>query len=107
MLTFCALRSLIFAMSDFIIRVENLGKKYSIQHQHERQRYVALRDVIAGRVKGLGSSVFSGIRSWVPGLGSSAGNGNGSGNTPYPTPSAQSPIPNTQNPTPPTEEFWA
>src|SRR6266404_5470224 len=34
-------------MSDYIIRVENLGKKYSIQHQGERERYVALRDVIA------------------------------------------------------------
>ena len=34
-------------MSDYIIKVENLGKKYSIQHQGERERYVALRDVIA------------------------------------------------------------
>jgi lipopolysaccharide transport system ATP-binding protein len=34
-------------MSDSIISVENLGKKYRIQHQAERQRYVALRDVIA------------------------------------------------------------
>ena len=36
-----------FFMSDFIIRVENLGKKYKIRHQQDRQRYVALRDVIA------------------------------------------------------------
>ena len=34
-------------MSDAIISVENLGKKYRISHQGERQRYVALRDVIA------------------------------------------------------------
>ena len=34
-------------MSDYIIKVENLGKKYSIQHQGERERYVALRDVLA------------------------------------------------------------
>ena len=34
-------------MSDFIIRVENLGKKYKIRHQQDHQRYVALRDVIA------------------------------------------------------------
>jgi lipopolysaccharide transport system ATP-binding protein len=34
-------------MSDTIISVENLGKKYRISHQGERQRYVALRDVIA------------------------------------------------------------
>ncbi|MBI3852529.1 MAG: ABC transporter ATP-binding protein [Verrucomicrobia bacterium] len=32
---------------DVIIRVEGLGKKYRISHQGERQRYVALRDVIA------------------------------------------------------------
>ena len=34
-------------MSRPIISVENLGKKYRIQHQGQRQRYVALRDVIA------------------------------------------------------------
>ena len=31
-------------MSDAIITVTNLGKKYRIKHQGERQRYVALRD---------------------------------------------------------------
>src|SRR5437764_15406149 len=89
-------------MSDYIIKVENLGKKYSIHHQGERERYVALRDVIASGVKGLGSSVLGGIRSWVPGLGSSAGNGNGSR-----PPSPVVGHPTTQNPTPSTEEFWA
>jgi lipopolysaccharide transport system ATP-binding protein len=39
-------------MSDSIISVENLGKKYRISHQGERQRYVALRDVIAEKVRG-------------------------------------------------------
>ena len=34
-------------MSDWIIKSEGLGKRYSIKHQAERQRYVALRDVIA------------------------------------------------------------
>ena len=34
-------------MSDYIIKVENLGKKYKIRHQQDQQRYVALRDVIA------------------------------------------------------------
>ncbi len=28
-----------------VITVENLGKKYRIKHQAERQRYVALRDL--------------------------------------------------------------
>lgn len=39
-------------MSDSIIRVENLGKKYIIGHQ-QQERYTALRDVIANGVKGL------------------------------------------------------
>ncbi|MCI0389850.1 MAG: ABC transporter ATP-binding protein [Acidobacteria bacterium] len=37
-------------MSNIVIRVENLGKKYRISHQHERQRYLALRDVLADRL---------------------------------------------------------
>jgi lipopolysaccharide transport system ATP-binding protein len=37
---------------DVIIKVENLGKKYRLQHQAERQRYTALRDVIAEKAKG-------------------------------------------------------
>jgi len=40
-------------MSDAIISVENLGKRYRIEHQAERQRYTALRDVIAEKAKGL------------------------------------------------------
>ncbi len=39
--------------NDPIISVENLGKKYRIHHQAERQRYTALRDVLAERVKGM------------------------------------------------------
>jgi len=37
-------------MSEIVIRAENLGKKYRIQHHHERQRYVALRDVFADKL---------------------------------------------------------
>ncbi|MDJ0706897.1 MAG: ABC transporter ATP-binding protein [Leptolyngbyaceae cyanobacterium MO_188.B28] len=40
-------------MSDAVIRVENLGKKYIIGHQQDAQRYIALRDVIANGAKGL------------------------------------------------------
>ena len=40
-------------MSDWIIKAENLGKKYRLQHQAQGQRYVALRDVIAERAKAL------------------------------------------------------
>ena len=36
---------------DVVIRVENLGKKYRIRHNAERQRYTALRDVIAHKLK--------------------------------------------------------
>ena len=40
-------------MSTPIITVQNLGKKYRLNHQADRQRYTALRDVIAERVKRL------------------------------------------------------
>jgi len=38
-------------MSDTIIRVENLGKRYSLKHQQEGRQYKALRDVIADGAK--------------------------------------------------------
>jgi hypothetical protein len=38
--------------SDVIIRVENLGKRYSLSHLRD-QRYVALRDVITDKAKNL------------------------------------------------------
>lgn len=44
-------------MSDTVISVENLGKKYVIDHQRT-QRYVALRDVIADNVKEAGRRVL-------------------------------------------------
>ena len=34
-------------MSDVLIRAEGLGKKYTIGHQAHRERYTALRDVVA------------------------------------------------------------
>ena len=40
-------------MSDTVISVEHLGKRYGIAHQAERQRYTALRDVLAGKAKHL------------------------------------------------------
>jgi lipopolysaccharide transport system ATP-binding protein len=40
-------------MSDWIIKVENLGKRYCIRHQQERRGHVTLRDVIAERCKRL------------------------------------------------------
>ncbi|WP_223341848.1 hypothetical protein [Synechocystis sp. PCC 7339] len=42
------------SVSDVMIRVENLGKKYIIDHQAEgRSNYVALRDVLADGAKSL------------------------------------------------------
>nr|WP_072033680.1 hypothetical protein [Aphanizomenon flos-aquae] len=35
-------------MSDTVIRVENLGKKYIIGHQ-QQERYTSLRDVITNK----------------------------------------------------------
>jgi lipopolysaccharide transport system ATP-binding protein len=37
-------------MSDSIIAVENLGKRYRIRHEQEERRYVALRDVLASKL---------------------------------------------------------
>jgi lipopolysaccharide transport system ATP-binding protein len=38
-------------MDEVVIRAENLGKKYVIGHQIQRERYVALRDVLARGAK--------------------------------------------------------
>ena len=38
-------------MSDVVIKAENLGKKYTIGHQAEDGRYVALRDVLVHNAK--------------------------------------------------------
>lgn len=47
------------SVSDTIIRVENLGKKYLIRHQ-QKQSYTALRDVITNGVKSLGYTLVKG-----------------------------------------------
>ncbi len=44
-------------MSDTIIRVENLGKKYILGHQ-KQERYTALRDVMANGAKSFGRKVL-------------------------------------------------
>jgi lipopolysaccharide transport system ATP-binding protein len=41
-------------MADTVIRVENLGKKYILDHQQKGERYTALRDVLADKAKSLG-----------------------------------------------------
>jgi lipopolysaccharide transport system ATP-binding protein len=47
-------------MSDYAIKVENLGKKYLLRHQAVGRRYVALRDVLAEKAKSLFRSLRSG-----------------------------------------------
>lgn len=43
-------------MGDVVIRVEGLGKKYRIRHERV-ERYTALRDVIADKVRGMFSNL--------------------------------------------------
>lgn len=45
-------------MSDTVIKVENLSKKYILSHQSQ-ERYTALRDVMANGVKNLGKKLLS------------------------------------------------
>ena len=47
-------------MPDTVIRVENLGKKYTIGQQQQGERYTALRDVIANGAKGIAGRFRSG-----------------------------------------------
>jgi len=44
-------------MSNPVIRVEGLGKKYLIRHA-QKEGYVALRDVMANKFKMLGQRVL-------------------------------------------------
>nr|WP_290226434.1 ABC transporter ATP-binding protein [Trichocoleus desertorum] len=47
-------------MSDTVIRVENLGKKYIIGHQTQgRSRYTALRDVLADGARSVGRRILN------------------------------------------------
>ncbi len=52
-------------MSDTIIRVENLGKKYIIGHQ-KQERYTALRDVIANSAKSVGRQLLKPFGKRMP-----------------------------------------
>jgi len=49
-------------LSEVVIRVENLGKRYRIQHRQQRQRYVALRDVLADQTKSMARRLWSVVR---------------------------------------------
>src|SRR4030095_4470974 len=45
--------TLLVFMSEPIIKVEELGKKYTISHEGTRGRYTALRDVISNKARSL------------------------------------------------------
>ncbi len=87
-------------MSDYIIKIESIGKKYRIRHQQEG--YVALRDVLTRRVRDIGSSLSAMGRHIIC--------NNGRTNTEKLSADTQTPTaePLTSDFGPPTsEEFWA
>lgn len=45
-------------MSNTVIKVDNLGKKYTIRHE-QKERYTALRDVLARGIKNAGKRLLS------------------------------------------------
>jgi lipopolysaccharide transport system ATP-binding protein len=45
-------------MRDSVIRVENLGKCYTLSHQQERRQYKALRDVLADGARSAGKRLL-------------------------------------------------
>lgn len=52
-------------MSDTVIRVENLGKKYILGHQ-KQERYTALRDVLADGAKSVGRQMLKPFGKRMP-----------------------------------------
>ena len=53
-------------MPDTVIRVDNLGKRYLIDHQQQGQSYMALRDVVANGAKSIGRRFSLKTRSLRP-----------------------------------------
>ena len=45
-------------MSDTIIKVENLSKKYIIGHQ-QQEKYTALRDILVNGTKSLANNIYN------------------------------------------------
>src|SRR5256886_3168090 len=93
-------------MSEAIITVENLGKKYSLRHLRD-QRYVALRDVLVEKATGLFRRLPKGRSKIASGSVEPTArredrrSGNGSGLAP------DSNLPSSNSQLPRTEDFWA
>jgi lipopolysaccharide transport system ATP-binding protein len=49
-------------LSEVLISVENLGKRYRIRHQPQRQRYATIRDVLTNSTKSLARRFWSCVR---------------------------------------------
>jgi lipopolysaccharide transport system ATP-binding protein len=54
-------------VSETVIRVEGLGKKYLLDHRRERPRYATLRDQLAGGVRALAGRLRHPLRPRQPG----------------------------------------
>jgi lipopolysaccharide transport system ATP-binding protein len=93
-------------MSEAIITVENLGKRYRISHQGERQRYTALRDVIAEKAKGVFGKLKFGKQK-AESRKQKAEISNAEGQNPFPI--SKFPISTFKNVStlPSSEDFWA
>jgi lipopolysaccharide transport system ATP-binding protein len=53
-------------VSEAVIRVEGLGKKYLLQHRQDRPRYATLRDLLAGGLRAVGRRVRHPLRARTP-----------------------------------------
>jgi lipopolysaccharide transport system ATP-binding protein len=73
-------------VSDVVITVENLSKKYRIRHRYQRPRYLTLRDVLADKTKSVARRLWSALRRYANG---------------HPLASDPQPL------TPGVEDFWA
>ena len=65
-------------MSDTVISVEDLGKRYTLSHKGNGARYTTLRDIIAGQVAAPFKAIGGKIRGRSGPNGSSLHNSNGS-----------------------------
>ena len=51
-------------MSDIVISLDNVGKRYTLRHQGKSERYVALRDVIARQAAAPFKAIGEKMRIW-------------------------------------------
>src|SRR5258708_5442249 len=65
-------------MSDTVISIENVGKKYTLSHQSNGDRYTTLRDVIAQQAVAPFKAIGQKIRGWAGSNGTRPHNSNGS-----------------------------